>query len=150
MKIICTNRKSNFNYFVVSEFISGICLNGSEIKSVRKGEVEISESYCMFGGKNKSELFIKNMFIKLYGNRDGFLSTLDPNRDRKLLLNKHELLKLSQKVQQKGMTIVPLKVVINDKGLCKIVIGLCKGKNVVDKRQTIKERDLDREIKGNI
>lgn len=149
MKIICTNRKSNFNYFVISEYTSGICLKGSEIKSIRKGEVGLSEGYCVFGGKNYFELFIKNMYIKLYDNCDGFVK-LEPNRDRKLLLTKHELVVLHQKVQQKGMTIVPLRVVINDKGLCKIVIGLCKGKNMVDKRQTIKERDLDRENKINI
>lgn len=149
MKTICTNRKSNFNYSIVDEYMCGICLTGSEIKSIRKGEVGLSESYCVFGGKNDSELFIKNMYIKLYENHDGFMK-LDPNRDRKLLLMKHELMKVHQKVQQKGMTIVPLKVVINDRGLCKIVIGLCKGKNMVDKRLTIKERDLDREIKRNI
>ena len=150
MKTITENRKAYFNYLVEDDFTCGISLKGCEIKSIRRGEINISDSYCMFGGKNNLELFIKDMYIKPYGNRDGFSFNIDPTRDRKLLLTKNELRKLSQKVKTKGMTIVPLKVIINDGGYCKLVIGLVKGKHVYDKRQSIKERDIVRDMEREI
>lgn len=148
IKTITTNKKAFHNYSVEDEYTAGIVLLGCEIKSIRSGETNISDSYCVF--QNGNELFIKNMYIKPYGNRDGFTFKLDPTRDRKLLLTKHELRKLKQKVSQKGMTIVPLKVIINEGGYCKVIIGLCKGKHTYDKREDLKQKDIKRDIEREL
>lgn len=146
IKTITTNRKAFHDYSVEDEYMSAIVLQGCEIKSIRNGEINISDSYCTF---HNDELWMKNMYIKPYSQRDGFTFNIDPNRDRKLLLTKHELRKLEQKVKIKGYTIIPLKVVINDRGFCKIIIGLCKGKHTYDKRQDLKEKDLKRDMERN-
>ena len=139
------NRKANYNYFLLEEYVAGIALIGCEVKSIRNRDVNMSDSYCTFVG---NELIIKNMHISPYKNSGFTYKDYDPKRDRKLLLTKRELRKLQKDVQAKGYTIVPVNLYTNDKGLVKLTIAMAKGKHTYDKSQTIKERDLDREMKN--
>lgn len=143
--ILIDNRKANYNYFLLEEYIAGIVLEGCEVKSIRNRDVNMSDSYCTFVG---NELVIKNMHISPYKNSGFAYKDYDPKRDRKLLLTKRELRKLQKDVQVKGYTIVPVNLYINEKGLVKLMIAMAKGKHTYDKSQTIKERDLDREMKN--
>ena len=143
--ILIDNRKANYNYFLLEEYVAGIALIGREIKSIRNRDVNMSDSYCTFVG---NELIIKNMHISPYKNSGFTYKDYDPKRDRKLLLTKRELRKLQKDVQAKGYTIVPVNLYTNDKGLVKLTIAMAKGKHTYDKSQTIKERDLDREMKN--
>lgn len=143
--ILIDNRKANYNYFLLEEYVAGIVLIGCEIKSIRNRDVNMSDSYCTFVG---NELIIKNMHISPYKNSGFAYGDYDPKRDRKLLLTKRELRKLQRDVQTKGITIVPVNLHTNDKGLVKLTIAVAKGKHTYDKSQTIKERDLDREMKN--
>jgi SsrA-binding protein len=136
------NKKVKFEYDFIQTEIAGISLKGSEIKSIRQGKVSISESYCYF---NQGELFIKGMNISDYG----YGSFHETTRDRKLLLKKKELRDLESQLT-KGYTIVPYRIFINEKGLIKMEIVLGRGKKLYDKRETIKNRDIDRDIKRNI
>lgn len=142
MRLINKNKKAYYEYNVIEKYISGIKLFGSEIKPIKNHEVSINESYCFI---DNNEIFIKNMYIKpndvsnKYDNHDSY-------RDRKLLLNKKEILKLKTSIEAKGMTIIPLDLHETETGLIKITLGLCKGKKLYDKKQTIKERDIDREL----
>lgn len=135
------NKKAKFNYFIQAEYIAGIVLTGSEIKSIRRRNVSISDSFCEFN--NNNELFISKMYIKEYQN-----STYNRNSlsQRKLLLNRKELKKLKKQITDVGLTIIPLKLFINDSGLAKIKIALAKGKKLYDKRQSLKEKELKRDI----
>lgn len=135
------NRKAHFDYTFIEEFVSGIVLHGCEIKSIRSGNVSINESYCYI---KDNEVFIKNMHISVY---DKSNDKIDPLRERKLLLTKKEIRKLKKGVSENGMTIVPTFLYINDKGIAKLKIVLAKGKHTYDKRQSIKERDIDRQAK---
>ena len=143
--ILIDNRKANYNYFLLEEYVAGIVLVGCEIKSIRNRDVNMSDSYCTFVG---NELIIKNMHISPYKNSGFAYGDYEPKRDRKLLLTKRELRKLQRDVQTKGYTIVPVNLYTNDKGLVKLTIAMAKGKHTYDKSQTIKERDLDREMKN--
>lgn len=143
--ILIDNRKANYNYFLLEEYVAGIALIGCEVKSIRNRDVNMSDSYCIFVG---NELIIKNMHISPYKNSGFTYKDYDPKRDRKLLLTKRELKKLQKDVQIKGHTITPVNLYINDKGLVKLTIAMAKGKHTYDKSQTIKERDLDREMKN--
>ncbi len=143
--ILIDNRKANYNYFLLEEYVAGIALIGCEVKSIRNRDVNMSDSYCTFVG---NELIIKNMHISPYKNSGFAYKDYDPKRDRKLLLTKRELRKLQKDVQIKGHTITPVNLYINDKGLVKLTIAMAKGKHTYDKSQTIKERDLDREMKN--
>lgn len=143
--ILIDNRKANYNYFLLEEYVAGIALIGCEVKSIRNRDVNMSDSYCTFVG---NELIIKNMHISPYKNSGFTYKDYDSKRDRKLLLTKRELRKLQKDVQAKGYTIVPVNLYINDKGLVKLTIAMAKGKHTYDKSQTIKERDLDREMKN--
>ena len=143
--ILIDNRKANYNYFLLEEYVAGIVLKGCEIKSIRNRDVNMSDSYCTFVG---NELIIKNMHISPYKNSGFTYKDYDPKRDRKLLLTKRELRKLQKDVQIKGYTIVPVNLYTNDKGLVKLTVAMAKGKHTYDKSQTIKERDLDREMKN--
>ena len=143
--ILIDNRKANYNYFLLEEYVAGIALIGCEIKSIRNRDVNMSDSYCTFVG---NELIIKNMHISPYKNSGFAYGDYEPKRDRKLLLTKRELRKLQRDVQTKGYTIVPVNLYTNDKGLVKLTIAMAKGKHAYDKSQTIKERDLDREMKN--
>ena len=135
------NKKAKFNYFIEDEYTAGIVLTGSEIKSIRSRNVSISDSFCEFN--NNNELFISKMYIKEYQN-----STYNRNSlsQRKLLLNRKELKKLKKKITDVGLTIIPLKLFINDSGLAKMKIALAKGKKLYDKRQSLKEKELKRDI----
>ena len=143
--ILIDNRKANYNYFLLEEYVAGIVLEGCEVKSIRNRDVNMSDSYCTFVG---NELIIKNMHISPYKNSGFTYKDYDPKRDRKLLLTKRELRKLQKDVQVKGYTIVPVNLYTNDKGLVKLTIAMAKAKHTYDKSQTIKERDLDREMKN--
>ena len=143
--IFIDNRKANYNYFLIEEYVAGIALIGCEIKSIRNREVNMSDAYCTFVG---NELFIKNMHISPYENSNFTYKDYDPKRDRKLLLKKSELRKLRRDVQEKGNTIVPVNLYVNKEGLVKLTIALAKGKHTYDKSQSIKERDLEREMKN--
>ena len=143
--ILIDNRKANYNYFLLEEYVAGIVLIGCEIKSIRNRDVNMSDSYCTFVG---NELIIKNMHISPYKNSGFAYGDYDPKRDRKLLLTKRELRKLQRDVQTKGITIVPVNLYTTDKGLVKLTIAVAKGKHTYDKSQSIKERDLDREMKN--
>ena len=142
--IFIDNRKANYNYFLVEEYVAGVVLVGCEIKSIRNKDVNMSDSYCTFVG---GELYVKNLHISPYKNSNFTYKDYDPKRDRKLLLTKRELRKLQRDVKEKGYTIVPVNLFVNEKGLVKMTITLAKGKHTYDKSQTIKERDLDREMK---
>ena len=135
------NRKASYEYNFLDTYIACIQLVGVEIKSIRNGRVNLSESYCVF---QHGELFLMNTHISPYENA-GYVK-VDPLRERKLLLNKNELRKLSDGVSRKGLTIVPTKMFINDRGLCKVEICLCQGKKNYDKRESLKEKDLKRRV----
>ncbi|GHU85424.1 SsrA-binding protein [Bacteroidia bacterium] len=134
------NKKAGFEYLFLEKYIAGIILHGTEIKSIREGKANLTDSYCFFVG---SELFVHNMHIAEY--RFGSYLNHIPKADRKLLLSKKELRKLQEKLKNKGLTIVPLLLFVDDRGYAKIEISLAKGKKLYDKRETIKERDLARE-----
>lgn len=134
------NKKAYFNYFIEDELEAGIALVGTEIKSVRKGSVNITDSYVRI--KN-NEAYIINMFIEKYDS--GSIFNHDPSRERKLLLHKKEIKKLLEKVQKESYTLIPLKIYIKN-GKAKILLGIARGKKLYDKRESIKKRDLQRQI----
>ena len=136
------NKKARFNYELLEKFDAGIVLAGTEIKSIRSGKASIAESFCEFN--EKGELFVINMTIQQYSHGNYF--NHDPKNSRKLLLQKSELRKLHKKVKNTGLTIIPLKVYMNDRGLAKMKIALAKGKKLHDKRQTLKERETKRKL----
>ena len=135
------NKKASFEYFLLEIFSAGIVLTGTEIKSIRKGKASLKESYCAFTGK---ELFVRNMHISHY--EFGTYNNHEPKRERKLLLTSRELRKLKGKLEEKGLTLVPTRLYINESGLAKLEIALAKGKKLYDKRDTLKKKDQQREI----
>ena len=135
------NRRASHEYLFLDTYIAGIQLIGVEIKSIRKGEVNLSEAYCIF---QNGELYLKNTHISPYENA-GFVK-VDPLRDRKLLLNKNELRKLSEGISRKGLTIIPTKMFVNERGLCKVEVCLCQGKKNYDKRESLKEKDMKQRV----
>ena len=139
--ICIKNRKASYEYSFLDTYVAGIQLVGVEIKSIRNGRVNLSESYCVF---QQGELYLKNAHISPYENA-GYVK-VDSLRDRKLLLNKTELRKLSEGISRKGLTIVPTKMFINDRGLCKVEICLCQGKKNYDKRESLKEKDMKKRV----
>jgi len=140
--IYIKNKPATFEYAIEDRLTAGIMLTGSEIKSIRNGKVSFNDSYCFF---HKGELWVKSLYIAEYVNA-GYAGH-DPVRDRKLLLQKKELIKWTNKVKEKGFTMIPLAVFINENGYAKVEIGLGKGKKLHDKRESIKSRDAEREIK---
>ncbi len=140
-KVEIKNKKAGHEYFLVQEYTAGIQLTGTEIKSIRDGKASIVDSYCMFRG---NELFVINMHIAEYGY--GTYNNHLPKRDRKLLLTKRELKKLNTRVKERGFTIVPTLLFINEKGLAKLTIYLARGKHYYDKRESLKQKDIKREI----
>jgi len=141
-KINITNKKAKFEYEILDKYNAGIVLTGSEIKSIRLGKASIAESFCEFN--DSVELFIVNMTVENYSFSSIFNQS--PKSTRKLLLNKKELLKLNKSVKNSGLTIIPLKLYLSDKGLAKIEIALAKGKKLYDKRQTMIDRDNKRNL----
>ena len=135
------NRKAKFNYEFLDKYTAGIKLAGTEIKAIREGKANIAESFCEF---NNHELFVINMHVEEYSHATHF--NHNPKSERKLLLQKRELRKLEKEVTDSGLTIIPLKMFINDRGLAKLQIALAKGKKLYDKRDTIKDRDNKRRL----
>ena len=141
MSINIKNRKASFEYQLITSFTAGISLVGTEIKSIRNSQASISDAYCLFIEK---ELFVRNLHIAEYIN-SGY-ENHEPKRDRKLLLKKQELKKIHGKVKEKGNSIIPLRLFINESGKAKLEISLAKGKKIYDKRESIKENDQKRDI----
>jgi len=137
-----SNRKAYYEYQFENKYIAGMVLSGTEIKSIRAGKVSFNDSYCIF---DKGELYVKSLHIAEYS--FGTIHNHQPMQERKLLLLKKELRKLENKIKEKGYTIIPLKIFISEKGFAKIEIGLGKGKKIYDKRETIKARETDRDVK---
>ncbi|MFC2100712.1 SsrA-binding protein SmpB [Bacteroidota bacterium] len=135
------NKKASFQYFLIETFTAGIQLTGTEIKSIRVGKVSLADSYCAF--KN-DELYVFSMHIAEYSL--GTHYNHEPKRERKLLLTKRELRKLSGKVKERGFTIVPTEIFINEKGYAKLNIALARGKHFYDKRESLKKKDIKREM----
>ena len=136
------NKRARFDYEILDRFTAGIVLGGTEIKSIRLGKASISQSFCEFN--EKGELFVINMQVDEYSHGGHY--NHKPKAERKLLLNKGELRKLRKEVTTAGLTIIPLNLFINDRGLAKVNIGLAKGKKLYDKRETIKDRDNNRDL----
>ena len=136
------NKKARFEYEILDKYIAGIQLTGTEIKSIRGSKARITESFCEFN--EKRELFVINMFIEEY--MYGHAFNHKPKSERKLLLNKGELKKLEREVQDVGLTIVPLRLFLTEKGWAKLEIALCKGKKNYDKRESLKDRDTKRDL----
>ena len=135
------NRRATYDYEVLDRLTAGICLQGTEIKSIREGKVSLVDTFCLF---DRNELWVKGMNISEY--RFGSYANHAPRRDRKLLLQRKELRRLSRAVKDTGKTIIPLALFINEKGLAKLEIGLCQGKHEYDKRASIKEAEAKREL----
>ena len=139
-----SNKKAYFEYNIETKYVAGLVLCGTEIKSLRAGKASFNDSYCFF---NRGELFVKSLHISQYSYGTHF--NHEPLQERKLLLHKKELRKMESKMKEKGYTIVPLKIFIATNGFAKMEIGLGKGKKIYDKRETIKARESDRDLKRN-
>jgi SsrA-binding protein len=136
------NRQAYFHYFIEDKYVAGIVLLGTEVKSIRDGKLSFNDAFCMF---DDGELWVRGLFIASYTH--GTANNHIEVHDRKLLLTKRELKKIQSHIKEKGYTIVPLKVFFTDKNLVKVEIGLGKGKKLYDKRETIKNRDVEKDIK---
>lgn len=139
------NRSAFHEYYIEDTFVAGMVLAGSEVKSLRAGKASFNDSYCFF---HRGELWVKSLHISEYSHGSSFNHL--PTQERKLLLTKRELRKLEAKIKEQGYTIVPLKIFFTEKGLAKMEIGLGKGKKIYDKRDTIRQRDTEREIKRHL
>lgn len=136
------NRSAYHEYFIDAKYEAGMVLLGTEVKSMRNGEVSFNDSFCII---HKGELWLKSLHIAEY--LQGNINNHEPLRDRKLLLQRRELRKIETKLKEKGYTLIPLRIYFNEKGLAKIEIGLAKGKKLHDKRESIRQKDVEREIK---
>ncbi len=139
-KIICSNKYAFHEYSVLETYEAGIVLEGSEVKSLRAGNVNLKDSFCLI---QNGEAFIKNMHIAVY-DKAGAFNSKDSKKDRKLLLHKNELLRIKSKVSEQGLTLVPIKLYFKD-ALIKVELGLCRGKHTYDKKRDLMEKDLNRE-----
>jgi len=145
MRVIAKNKKAFFNYEILESHEAGISLLGSEVKSIREGKISLKESYAEI---KAGEIFLLNCHISPYEAANRF--NHDPTRERKLLLHRKEIKRLTGKIKEKGFTLVPTKVLINDKGKVKVEISLAKGKRAYQKREIIRERDRDREMRAEL
>ena len=136
------NRSAYFEYFFDAKYEAGMVLTGTEVKSLRNGQASFADSYCIV---HKGEIWLKSLHIAEYSH--GTANNHDPLRERKLLLKKREILKIESKLKEKGYTIIPLRIFFSEKNLAKVEIGLAKGKKLHDKRESIKQRDVEREMK---
>lgn len=139
-KVNIVNRRASFEYFFLDTFSAGMVLTGTEIKSIRQGKVNFQDAYCLF---IDNDLYLRSLHISPY--TEGTHYNHDPLRDRKLLMTKRELRRLSESLKDQGLTIIPTRLYTNERGLAKLEIALAKGKKLYDKRETIKERDAKRE-----
>lgn len=140
-KILIKNKRATFDYEIGDTYSAGIVLTGTEIKSIRQSKVSLADTYCII---NNGEVWVKNMHIAEYS--FGSYNNHVTRRDRKLLLNKKEIAKITKACEDPGYTVIPVKLFINDRGLAKLIIGIARGKKQYDKRQSIKERDDKRMI----
>ena len=145
MKIVATNRKAYHDYFVLDTYETGIVLKGSEVKSIRLGNVNLKDSYVSISKNN--EVFVKNVYIKTYDKTTAF--ALDERRDRKLLLNRSEINKIFSKVKEKGMTVIPLQIYFKGQNV-KLEIAIAKGKHTYDKKDVLKDKDALRELERDL
>lgn len=145
MKNIVTNRKARHEYAVVESLEVGVALMGTEVKSLREGKVNLTDTYAIIEG---SELILRGMHISPYSHTSQ--RELDPRRDRKLLLHKSEIRRLIGKVREKGLTLVPLRLYFNARGIVKVELALARGKKLHDKRRTIAERDAQRDLRREL
>ena len=145
-KLISKNKRAFFEYQILDQYTAGIKLQGSEVKSIKASKVSIVESYCFIVN---DEMFIKGMHIAEH-KEGGLHNNHTPVRDRKLLLKKKEIIKIRETISIKGLTIVPLSVIISSTGFIKLEIGVAKGKNLYDKRNSLKDKDLKRDLDRNI
>jgi len=144
-KVVATNRKAFHDYFIEERYEAGILLQGTEVKSLREGRVNLQDSYASVRG---SEMFLHQCHISPYSH--GNIMNHDPTRVRKLLLHKAEIHKLLGKTQQKGLTLIPLRIYFSKRGYAKVELGLAKGKKLYDRRETIKAREAGREVQRAI
>ncbi len=140
--MVINNKQAYHEFFIEQKYSAGLVLTGTEVKSLRAGKASFNDAYCFF---HQGELYIKSLHISEY--KLGTIYNHLPTQERKLLLTRRELRKLENKLKEKGYTIVPLKIFFSESGYAKIEIGLGKGKKLHDKRHTIKERDLDRQLR---
>lgn len=140
-KIEIKNKRATFDYEILDVLTAGIVLTGTEIKSLRAGKANLTDSYCII---EKDEAYVRNMHISEY--EKGGHYNHEPKRERKLLLNRSEINKWHTKLKEKGLTMVPLKLFINPKGLAKLDVGLARGKKTFDKRESLKEKDAKRQM----
>jgi SsrA-binding protein len=145
MRVVATNKKAHYNYEIVESHEAGISLMGSEVKSIREGRISLKESYAEI---KHDEVFLVNCHISPYAPANIF--NHEPLRERKLLLHRREIKRLTGKIKEKGFTLIPTKVLINDKGKVKVEISLAKGKRAYQKREAIKERDRERELRAEL
>lgn len=145
MRVIATNKKAYFNYEILERLEAGISLMGSEIKSIREGRISLKESHAEIKG---GEVYLLNCHISHYEAANRF--NHEPLRERKLLLHRQEIKRLTGKTREKGLTLVPTKIMINDKGKVKIEISLARGKKAYQKREVIRERDREREMRSEL
>lgn len=136
------NRSAYHEYFIETKYEAGIVLAGTEVKSIRNGKVSFNDSFCIV---HKGEVWIKSLHIAEYSH--GNINNHEPLRDRKLLLQKREIRKIESGLKEKGFTLIPLRMYFNEKGMVKVEIGLAKGKKLHDKRESIKRKDVEREMK---
>lgn len=139
------NRSAYFEYLIDTNYEAGIVLLGTEIKSLREGKASFNDSYCLL---HKGEIWLKHFHIAEYSH--GSVNNHEPLRDRKLLLHKKEIKKIESKLKEKGYTLIPLRIFFNEKNLAKIEIGLAKGKKLHDKRESIKQKEVEREMKRHL
>jgi SsrA-binding protein len=145
MRLIAKNKKAFFNYEILETYEAGISLVGSEVKSIREGRISLKESYAEI---KEGELFLVNCHVSPYDAANRF--NHDPLRERKLLLHRREIKRLTGKIKERGLTLVPTKILINDKGKVKVELALAKGKRAYQKREAIRERDRDREMQAEL
>jgi SsrA-binding protein len=139
------NRKAGYEYAFIDKFVAGIKLSGTEIKSIRQGKANITDAFCVI---EKGEVWVRNMQVEEYDKATHY--NHQPKQDRKLLLNKHEIRKLENKLKDQGLAVIPLRLFLSDKGLAKLEIALAKGKKLFDKREDIKKRDVQRETQRSL
>lgn len=145
MKIITENRAATFEYFIEERFEAGIALEGGEVKSLRQGNVNLRDSFCQVRGY---DVLLKNAHIALY-DKAGAFNTKDSKRDRRLLLHKREISKIVGKINERGYTLIPLKLYFKD-SLVKVELGLCRGKHTYDKKKSLAERDMKRDLERQL
>lgn len=139
------NRSAFHEYFIDNTYVAGMVLTGTEVKSLRAGKASFNDSYCQI---YKGEIWVKNLHISEYSH--GTVNNHNPLRDRKLLLQKREIRRIESRLKEKGYTLIPLRIFFNEKNLIKMEIGLARGKKLHDKRETIKKRDVEREIRRHL